>query len=127
MPKVTINASGPIPRVKVEVTQQQLGSYSVSLWDKKLENPFEIARGTNDDDIDDEFPIVKRLKDLAELDGFTLFWVVWIKALKFGPGARYFVRVSITQGSSVLIELEEEGALTKKFMPFRREWLIELA
>jgi hypothetical protein len=113
--------------MKVEVTQQHLGSYSVSLWDKKKQNPVEIARGVNDDDIEDDFRIVKKAGDLAGLDGFTLFWVVWITALKFGPGTRYFVRVSLTQGERLLVEFQDEAALTKKFKPFRGEWLIELA
>jgi hypothetical protein len=40
------------------VTQLQLGQYSVSLWDAKDER--NCAR-TNDDDINDEFDVVKTL------------------------------------------------------------------
>jgi hypothetical protein len=123
---IEIARAGPIPTMRIEVTQLQLGQYSVSLWDANGMNPKEIARGTNDDDINDEFAIAETLAELGQLDRFTMFWVVWIKALQFGPGSRYFVRVRITQGDKEIVNFERQGPLTKKFLPFHGEWLLRL-
>ncbi len=112
--------------MRIEVTQLQLGQYSVSLWDRNGMNPKEIARSTNDDDIADDFPIVATVADLPALDGFTMFWVVWIKALQFGEGARYFVSVTITQGTTDVARFERQGPMTTKFLPFHGEWAIRV-
>ncbi|MEO8600948.1 MAG: hypothetical protein ABI629_00080 [bacterium] len=104
--KVALSAAGPIPRMRIEVTQLQLGEYSVSLWDQNGMNPSEVAHSTNDDDIEDEFNLVPTLADLGDIDRFTLFWVVWIKALKFGPGARFFLSVTLTQGDTEIVRFE---------------------
>jgi hypothetical protein len=124
---ITLSAAGPIPRMSIAVTQLQLGEYSVSLWDQNGMNPSEVARSTNDDDIEDEFNLVATLADLGGLDHFTLFWVVWIKALKFGPGARFFLSVTLTQGATEIARFEREGPMTKKFLPFNGEWSIRIA
>ncbi|HSQ01220.1 MAG TPA: hypothetical protein VL049_28705 [Candidatus Dormibacteraeota bacterium] len=123
---IEIKGVGPLPRVAIQVTQLQLGEYSVSLWDRNGMNPKEVARGTNDDDIADEFPIVAEVADLPALDGFTMFWVVWIKALQFGPGARYFVSVSVTQGGTEVVRFERQGPMSKKFLPFHGEWTLRI-
>jgi hypothetical protein len=123
---IEIRRAGPIPVMRIEVTQLQLGQYSVSLWDANGMNPKEIARGTNDDDINDEFDVVKTPAELGQLDRCTMFWVVWIKALQFGPGSRYFVRVRMTQGDEEVVTFERQGPLTKKFLPFHGEWRLRL-
>jgi len=56
-PVVQIKKTGGNVEVEIIIGQAQFGKYQILLWDVAGKNPREIGHGTNDDLLNDIFPL----------------------------------------------------------------------
>lgn len=106
--EVTVSKTNPVPELEVFIGDIHLGIYEAILWKSKTEFTV-VQKGTNEPGTEkDKFPLAT---STASLDGLLLSWEIKILSLTGKKGETYFVRVTLTQGTTQLHEDIYEGPL----------------
>lgn len=99
-----ISADG-IPQCRIIFGQLQFGKYQTFLWDTTGHNPKMVCAGTNDDTVEDIFPIRDSkcetepgtINSVGDLDQRVFSWELIVAAITSSPGQTYSISVNILQ------------------------------
>lgn len=126
MTNLRFDRRGGIPKIEVVIGNFQVGDYTFALFDRNDRSVGISGKGTSDDKIQDDFRLVATRDEFAAVDGYTLSWVIWIKARRRGARLRWSYRIKVTQDAELIAEVGDRGGFTRNLHHFDGDFGIQL-